>query len=162
MRRTGSTRDRSVRLIFVLSLLAVPSTAQELHRPIETPLDKWRPVQAGIWKVTSTISDETGRRLPQTATASACPYPAVFFLNSFAPIRLAESGCRYSTYRLSDQVFHIAAQCSALRGGEHIETTTLQASADGRRFTTATTWRTPGGTVTMQRDGEFVSDCKAN
>jgi hypothetical protein len=146
----------------VLSFLFVPSTAQELHRPIETPIDKWRPVHPGIWKVTSTTSDKTGKKPPQTTTTSACPYPAVLFLNNFATMRLAESGCRYSTYRLSDQVFHIAADCRALRGGDHVETTTLQASADGRRFTTATTWSTSGGSVTMQRDGELVAECNGN
>lgn len=160
--RNGCTGGRCVWLLLVLFLLIVPSAAQELRRAIETPIDNWRPVRPGIWKVTSTMSDESGTKLPQAATTSACPYPAILFLNNLATIRLAESGCRYSTYRLSDQVFHIAAHCKALGGGDHVETTTLQASGDGRRFTTATTWSTSRGSVTLQRDGEFVAECRAN
>jgi hypothetical protein len=85
----------------------------------------------------------------------------MLFLNDVANIQLGEPGCRYATYKLSDQVFHIAAQCRALRGPDHFETTTLDVSDDGRRFTAATTWGTSSGSVTVQREGELVADCKA-
>jgi len=149
-------------LSLALVLLFAPSTAQELRQAIETPIDSWQPVRPGIWKVTSTTSDQSGTKPPLTTSTSACPHPALLFLNNFATIRLAELGCRYNTYRLSDHVFHIAAHCRALRSGDHVETTTLQTSSDGRRFTTATTWSTSQGIVTLQREGEFVAECKAN
>lgn len=129
---------------------------------IETPIDSWQPVRAGLWRIQSLRSDEPSSKSPIGITASACPYPSLLFLNTLAPIRLAEPGCKYSTYKLSDQVFHIVGRCEALKGGEHVETTTLQTAVDGRHFTTVTTWTDAHGRVTLQRTGEFVTDCKAD
>ena len=153
------------RLCLSLALLCVfarPGAPDQIGPAIKTPIDQWRPVRPGTWTIKSTRSDSRAGQSPAAATISACPYSALLFLNNMADIQLGESGCRYATYKLSDQVYHIAAHCRALRGRDHFETTTLKVSDDGRQFTAATTWETSSGSVTMQREGALVADCKAN
>ena len=151
------------RLCLSLALLCVfarPGAPDQIGPAIKTPIDQWRPVRPGIWTVKSIRSDSRVGQSPAVEKISACPYPAMLFLNDVANIQLGEAGCRYTTYKLSEQVYHIAAHCRALRGGDHFETTTLKVSDDGRQFTAATTWDTSSGGVTVQREGGLVADCK--
>lgn len=147
------------RLALLLLLAATASPAQ-IAAPIPTPLDQWQPVSPGTWRIKSLRSDSGGQA--ETTTSLACPYSALLFMNSMANIKLGEAGCRHETYRLSAHSYHIATRCAALRAKDHIETTTLLVSDDGRRFVAATTWSSPHGHVTLQREGEFLSECKAN
>jgi hypothetical protein len=145
----------------LLVLFARFGAPEQMGSAIKTPIDQWRPVRPGTWSVKSTRSDSPVGQPPAVAMISACPYPSMLFLNNVANIQLGEPGCRYGTYKLSDQVYHIAAHCRALRGRDHFETTTLQVSDDGRKFAAATTWDTSSGSMTVQRVGELVADCKA-
>lgn len=145
--------------LVLLCVFARSSASQQTGAAIQTPIDQWRPVRPGTWTVTSTRTDSRSGQPPAVTTTSACPYPALLFLNKLADIPIGESGCRYNTYQLSDPIYHIVAQCRALRGGDHFETTTLRVAEDGRQFTAATSWSGSSGSVTLQREGKFVADC---
>ena len=146
----------------MLLLLSGSRAPAQIGAPMSTPLDQWRPVPAGTWKITSIRSGSPSGPQSATTTTVACPYSAPLFLTNMANIKLGEAGCRHETYKLSEHTYHIATQCRALRGNDHFETTTLQLSGDGRHFTAATTWRNSSNNITLQREGELLSGCKAN
>lgn len=148
--------------VVLLLIFSGSSALAQIGAPIPTPLDQWRPVAPGTWKIKSIRSGSAASQQPATTTTVACPYSALLFLNKMASVKVGEAGCRHETYKLSEQSYHITTQCRGLRGADHYETTTLQVSNDGRRFTAATTWNNSNDTVTLQREGELLSECKAN
>src|SRR5262245_17786827 len=146
-------------LVLLLTFSASGSRAQ-IGTPIPTPLDQWRPILPGTWKITSSRSGSTTTSKPATTTTVACPYSAPLFLTSVANIKAGEAGCEHETYQVSDHTFHIATRCRQLRSNDHFETTTLQVSDNGRHFLAVTTWRDSGDNITLQRNGELLSRCR--
>lgn len=154
---------KSIQLsLAVLLLLGESMASAQVAAPIPTPLDQWRPVSPGTWKIKALRSSGSSVQQPTTATSLACPYSALLFLRSMADLKLGEAGCRHETYKMSEHIYHIATYCKTLRGKEHVETTTLQVLDNGKRFVAATTWDGPPYSVTLQREGELVSECKSN
>jgi len=142
-------------------MLGAFATAQSLT-PIATPIETWRPVEPGSWRLSSTRSDAKPPQAATVATSLACPYSATLFLARLAPIKLGEAGCRHSTYQLSPHSYHIATECSVLHGGSHYETTTLNVADDERHFVAVTSWSGPSGAISIRRDGEWISGCKTD
>src|SRR3954470_13614982 len=108
----------------LLALLARSSGPGQIGSAIDTPIDRWRPVSPGTWRIKSIRSDSPSGQPPATTTSSACPYSALLFLNNMANTPIGESACRYETHQVSQYVYHIVAHCKALRGSDHFETTT--------------------------------------
>ena len=154
---TAPTVGRALLVVMFAIMVAAQSVA-----PIATPIDTWRPVEPGSWRLSSTRSDAKSGQAPAVATTLACPFSATLFLANLAAIKLGEAGCRPTTYQLSSHSFHIATECSVLRGGSHYETTTLNVADDERHFVAVTTWSGPSGAISVRRDGEWISGCKSD
>ena len=151
----------AILLAGTLSLMTV--CAQRLEGPIETHVDQWQPVLPGEWTI-STRRFAPGREQAPAAVStqqgvSGCPYPALFFLRSHAPVKLGELGCQFRTYRVSNNQYHIVARCRTLAGKDHFETTTLTVSREGKAFSSATTWSEPAGAITLRTEGAWSATC---
>jgi len=151
----------AILLLGSLSLMML--YAQQLEGPIETRVDQWQPVLPGKWTV-STKTFEAGheqelRAASTQAGVSACPYPSLLFLRSYAPVKLGEPGCQFRTYRVSKNEYHIVARCRTLAGKDHDETTTLTVWNEGKAFSSATTWIEPKGSVTVRTEGAWLAAC---
>jgi hypothetical protein len=148
--------------IFSLFVVALPVHAGITDDAEPTPLETWRPVESGMWVVRDVSFAGGTRTALAEKTASACPYPSLFFLRSFAPVKIGKAGCQFETYRISDQAYHITGTCKNLRGGNHLEMTTLTVASDRLSFKSATSWTEQNGKVTLRREGRRTSACRAD
>lgn len=137
--------------------------AQPLEGPIEVGITEWQPVSPGKWRVsTKRFGPRDGRSSSGGSAGvgvSACPYPSVMFLRSYASVKLGEAGCQFQTYRLSPNDYHIIARCRTLGGKDHFETTTLTVSNESKAFKSATTWIEATGSITVRTDGVWSGPC---
>jgi hypothetical protein len=151
-------------VVFFLALIAhnIAFSAQKIVGPESTPIDLWHPIESGHWMVTETTFKAGSAAIQNEKKLSACPYPSLFILRSFSPIKIGKGGCQFQTYGVSERQFHIAGACMSLGGGTHVEMTTLTVHEDGRSFSSATTWAEATGFVTLRREGTWLSSCKIN
>ena len=149
---------RTLAIVFGLSLTMA---AQQLPGLIPTPIDQWRPVEPGIWTISTKQFTSGDGQSPQTMQElSGCPYSSLLFLHANRPAKLSEAGCQFQTFRMSETLYHVVARCKALQGQVLSETTTISVSANGRAFSSVTSWPEARGVIAIHKEGTLASACE--
>jgi len=142
---------------FVLMMLPTGTSAD--GRPIATPLDAWRPVEPGRWRLTSVISVGIGIPRETTRLVDACPWPSLLLLRYSGSEKLGKAGCRHDTVELPNRRYRVTTRCALLAGGESNETTVFEIVSD-REFTAIGSFRESGRAVSINETATWVEPCQ--